>query len=95
MALFPDTVTTRGQKHLKEMMSVLPGSRAVLVPCIGRTDVEIFAPGDSADKEYGDLFRRAIKSGVEIIPCSFGFYRDKITWEGIKTFQESESINLN
>ena len=38
-ALFPDTVTTRGQKHLKEMIAELPSSRAVLIPCISRNDV--------------------------------------------------------
>ena len=89
-ALFPDTVTTRGQKHLKEMMAELPFSRAVLVPCISRNDAEVFAPGDSVDPEYGDLFRLALEKGVEIIPCSFDFHLDRITWEGIKPFDERE-----
>ncbi len=88
--LFPDTVTTRGQKHLKEMIAELPSSRAVLIPCISRNDVEVFAPGDSADPVYGDLFRLALKKGVEVIPCSFGFHLDRITWEGIKPFDEKE-----
>ncbi len=89
-ALFPDTVTTRGQKHLKEMIAELPSARAVLVPCISRNDVEVFAPGDSADPEYGDLFRLALNKGVEVIPCSFDFHLDRITWEGIKPFDERE-----
>ena len=89
-ALFPDTVTTRGQKHLKEMMAELPSSRAVLVPCISRNDVEVFAPGDSVDPEYGDLFRLALEKGVEVIPCSFDFHLDRITWEGIKPFDKRE-----
>ncbi len=81
-AFFPDTVTKRGQKHLVEMMNVLPTSRAVLVPCISRNDAKSFAPGDSADPKYGELFRLALKKGVEVIPCSFGYFLDKITWEG-------------
>ena len=89
-ALFPDTVTTRGQKHLKEMIAELPSSRAVLVPCISRNDVEVFSPGDSADPAYGDLFRLALKKGVEVIPCSFDFHLDRITWEGIRPFDERE-----
>ena len=56
LALFPDTVTTRGQKHLKELISVYPDSRAVLIPCISRSDMELFAPGEIADPEYGKLF---------------------------------------
>ena len=86
--LFPDTVTTRGQKHLKELMGVCSQSRSILVPCISRIDVEIFAPGDTADSMYGNLFREALQKGVEVIPCCFGFYRDHITWEGVKPFRK-------
>ena len=87
LALFPDTVTTRGQKHLRELMAICPRSRAVLIPCISRSDMTNFAPADSADKIYGDLFRKALNHGVEVIPCSFGFFNDHISWEGIKPFK--------
>ena len=87
LALFPDTVTTRGQKHLRELMSLNPFARAVLIPCISRNDLEIFAPGDSADSLYGRLFREALALGLEVIPCAFGFYIDHITWEGVKPFK--------
>jgi sugar fermentation stimulation protein A len=83
-ALFPDTVTERGQKHLVELMGVLPDARAVLVPCLSRPDVTEFAPGDSADPRYGELFRQAIKAGVEVLPCCFRFQADGIRWEGIR-----------
>ena len=86
-ALFPDSVTKRGQKHLKELISVLPESRSVLVPCLSRNDVDAFAPGDSADPHYGELFRMALRSGVEVIPCCFGFHSDQITWEGTRPFK--------
>ena len=81
-ALFPDTVTERGQKHLVELMGVLPDSRAVLVPCLSRPDVLDFAPGDRADPRYGALFREAVAAGVEILPCCFGFNANKISWQG-------------
>ncbi len=90
LALFPDTVTTRGQKHLMDLMRVCTHSRAALIPCISRSDMEIFAPCDLADPLYGKLFREAISKGVEVIPCSFGFFLDQITWEGIKPFQISQ-----
>ena len=91
LALFPDTVTERGQKHLKELIGVLPESRAVLVPCLSRHDVQAFAPGDSADPRYGELFRLALTAGVEVIPCCFGFHRDKITWEGLRPTKTTQS----
>ncbi len=84
VALFPDTITTRGQKHLRELMSVRGESRAVLIPCISRNDLKFFLPGDCADPLYGKLFRQALNEGVEVIPCCFGFYEDHITWEGIR-----------
>lgn len=84
LGLFPDTVTTRGQKHLEELIGVLQFSRAVLVPCLSRSDVKAFAPGDSADKRYGELFRKAIQMGVEVIPCCFAYQIDQITWEGTR-----------
>ena len=90
LALFPDTVTTRGQKHLKELMSICTNSRAVLIPCISRSDMEVFAPCDLADPLYGKLFREAISMGVEVFPCAFGFFQDHITWEGVKPFQISQ-----
>ncbi len=87
LALFPDTVTKRGQKHLRELMSLYPKSRSVLIPCISRSDLKIFAPGDTADNLYGKLFREALTKGLEVIPCSFGFFLDHITWEGVKPFK--------
>ena len=93
LALFPDTITKRGQKHLQELISICPSSRAVLIPCISRSDIEFFAPGDIADPLYGELFREALLNGLEVIPCSFGFFSDHITWEGIKPFKKSQEIN--
>lgn len=91
IAFFPDTITERGQKHLNELINVLPNSRSVLVPCISRSDVVAFSPGDSADPIYGNLFRKALKEGVEVIPCCFGFYSDCITWEGKRQVKINKS----
>ena len=87
LALFPDTVTERGQKHLEELMGVLPEARAVLLPCLSRADVTRFAPGDSADPRYGDLFRQALAAGVEVIPCRYGFSDTGVEWLGVVEVQ--------
>ena len=71
LALFPDTVTTRGQKHLRELMALMPSTRAVMLYLINRGDCTHFAPGDSADPVYGELLREAYASGLEVLPCKF------------------------
>ena len=83
LALFPDTVTERGQKHLRELMALLPAARAVLLPCLSRCDVQRFAPGDAADPTYGELFRQALAAGVEILPCRYSFDAEGVHWLGL------------
>ena len=84
VALFPDTVTKRGQKHLLELKELIPESKSVLVPCITRKDACFFAPGDDADPLYGSLFRESLSAGMITIPCSFEFHKDHVSWKGIK-----------
>jgi len=83
LALFPDTVTERGQKHLVELKALLPEARAVLVPCLSRGDVTRFAPGDSADPRYGELFRAGLDAGVEVLPCTYAFSEAAVSWLGL------------
>ena len=83
LALFPDTVTERGQKHLVELADLLPEARAVLVPCLSRADVDRFAPGDRADPRYGELFRTALDRGVEVVPCRYDFQATGVNWLGV------------
>ncbi len=67
-ALFPDAVTTRGQKHLLTLMDVKKqGMRAVMLYIVQRSDVEIFAPAKKIDPEYAKTLKMAVKYGVEII----------------------------
>jgi sugar fermentation stimulation protein A len=68
---------------------VLPDARAVLVPCLSRADVQRFAPGDSADPRYGELFRQALDAGVEVLPCRYGFSASGVDWQGLATVQRS------
>ena len=84
VALFPDTETKRGQKHLIELKGLIPESKSVLIPCITRKDVDYFAPGDEADPLYGKLFRESISAGMLLLPCCFEFHSDYVAWNGFK-----------
>lgn len=65
---FPDAVTTRGQKHLRELMAqVVLGDRAVLLFVVNHTGIETVRPADHIDKHYGQLLRQACDAGVEVL----------------------------
>ncbi|MGK7891816.1 MAG: DNA/RNA nuclease SfsA [Leptolyngbyaceae cyanobacterium] len=82
-ALFPDTVTTRGQKHLHELMAIVPDARAVMLYFINRGDCLRFSPGDDTDPTYGQLLRQAIAQGVEVLPCRFSISPTEIRYLGL------------
>ncbi len=65
-ACFPDAVTTRGQKHLRELMrAVEQGWRSVIFFLVQRGEATSFSPADHIDPEYGRLLRLAVSGGVE------------------------------
>jgi len=67
-ALFPDAVTTRGRKHLRELAAqVQAGERGVLVFVVQRSDAHEVAPADAIDPAYGQELRRAASAGVELL----------------------------
>ena len=70
VALFPDAVSTRATKHLRELVGMVrAGHRAVLVFCVQRDDVEQVQPADAIDPAYGVALRSALAAGVEVLAC--------------------------
>nr|WP_318382918.1 DNA/RNA nuclease SfsA [uncultured Enterobacter sp.] len=65
---FPDAVTLRGQKHLRELMSVVAaGDRAVLLFAVLHSAIEGFSPARHIDAKYAQLLKEAQRQGVEIL----------------------------
>jgi sugar fermentation stimulation protein A len=68
LALFPDAPTTRGRKHLADLMAcVAVGHRAALIFCVQRADAEAVAPARGIDPEYADMMIHAQTAGVELM----------------------------
>lgn len=66
-ALFPDAVTTRGQKHLQELMSLTQqGFSTEILFVVQRTDCVQFRPCAEIDPKYSKLLREAQKAGVQL-----------------------------
>ena len=80
VALFPDAVTARGLKHLRELTArVAAGDRAVMLYVVQRANAESFAPADEIDPAYAAGLREATAAGVEAL-C----YRADVTTEEIR-----------
>lgn len=66
-ALFPDAVSTRGQKHLVELTELVQkGFRAGIFFLVQREDVNKFYPAKHIDAEYYELLKTAKSNGVDI-----------------------------
>lgn len=77
---FPDAVTPRGLKHLKELqMEVRAGNRACMFYLVQRMDAKEFRPATHIDPEYGKELEKAVKNGVKIM-----VYDVVLDLEGIK-----------
>lgn len=75
IALFPDSVSERGAKHLRELMRLkASGERPVQFYCVQREDVTEVRPADAIDPEYGRTLREALAAGVEVFA-----YRARVT----------------
>ncbi len=67
VGLFPDAVTTRGQRHLRELAALRrAGLRAMVIFCVAHTGVTEVRPADAIDPRFGELLREAAAAGVEL-----------------------------
>ncbi len=77
---FPDAVTLRGQKHLRELISVVAsGKRAVLLFAVLHSAIERFSPARHIDPKYAQLLDEAQKQGVEVFAYKAELSADNIT----------------
>lgn len=68
IALFPDAVSERASRHLRELMAkVRTGHRAALCFCVQRDDMTEVRPADAIDPIYGRTLREAAANGVQIL----------------------------
>lgn len=65
---FPDAVTERGQKHLRELAKIAKnGERAVLLFAVLHSGIEDVAPARHIDARYAELLAQAQADGVEVL----------------------------
>lgn len=83
LAQFPDAVTTRGQKHLEELLTLVQaGHRGIIFFCVQREDGAAFSPARHIDPVYADILARVVAEGVEVMA-----YRALVTPSEIRITQ--------
>ncbi len=76
---FPDAITTRGTKHLHELIDMKKeGHRAVMLYIAQRMDSDVFRIAHEIDKTYYETLKLAINEGVEVL-----VYQNKINLDAI------------
>lgn len=77
---FPDAVSERGAKHLRELQLMASrGNRAVLLFCVQHTGIKEVRPADHIDSHYGELLREVCAAGVEVLA-----YKVRVASNGFK-----------
>ena len=81
---FPDAVSERGAKHLRELRAVADsGCRAVLFFCVQHTGVQEVRPADHIDPGYGQLLREVAGAGVEVMA-----WKVRVTPSGLRLWRQ-------
>ena len=71
---FPDAVTTRGQKHLRELMDmVAQGHKAVLLFAVLHSGIDAISVAIHVDPTYAKLLEEAQRVGVDILAYKADF----------------------
>jgi len=79
IAEFPDAITERGSKHLKELSKIKDKkTRAIMLYLIQRDDCKYFQIAKEIDEKYNSNLKKAIESGVEVLCYNCKFKNNKI-----------------
>lgn len=71
LAEFPDSVTSRGAKHMAELAKMAEaGDRAIVLFLVQRTDCDRMVPAADIDSKYAKALGDAVAAGVEVIALS-------------------------
>ncbi len=82
VGVFPDAVTVRGRKHLRELIGVVEeGNRAVLLFNVAHTGIKRIAPAWDIDFKYSSTLQQAMELGVEVLAYGATILPDSISLE--------------
>ena len=89
IAEFPDAITSRGTKHLKELSAAKKkGYKSYILYLIQREDCKSFKIADDIDQEYKIAFNEALKNGVKVLCYDCKLSDEKILLNNQISYEE-------
>jgi len=86
---FPDSISERGQKHLRELMSVIDqGHQAVLFFCIQHSGIHKMKAAQHIDVKYAELLKKAVEKGVLVLA-----YTCELNPDGIEISKQAKFVH--
>jgi sugar fermentation stimulation protein A len=77
VAAFPDAVTARGTRHLRELeLMVQQGHRGIILFCVQREDIKQVRAAAEIDPLYAQTLAQVKKNGVEVLAYGVRFSSD-------------------
>ncbi len=65
---FPDAVSVRGSKHLRDLLELVSqGYRGIILYALNRPEGSCFCPAEEVDPDYARLLRDVVAQGVEVM----------------------------
>lgn len=84
VAIFPDSPTERGQRHLQTLMRLVEqGNQAMVLYVVQRPDVYSFSLESSFDCRYAEIAEKAHRAGVQFLACSLLLTLQSVAYEKI------------
>jgi sugar fermentation stimulation protein A len=78
---FPDAPTTRGKRHLDELIKARSeGHEAAILIIVLRPEAECFTANGIIDPDFARTFEKAIEAGVNVFPLQFSFEDNTVVY---------------
>lgn len=82
-ALFPDAKTSRGTKHIEELVQLMEqGHTCEMVYVINRENLTSFQIAHEIDPDYNEALNKALDKGLKVTALPVVFTKDEVKIEG-------------
>ncbi|AKH21984.1 DNA/RNA nuclease SfsA [Sedimenticola thiotaurini] len=96
LGTFPDAVTSRGRKHLRELMAVVEsGERSVLFFNVAHSGVQRVEPAWDIDPAYAETLVEAVEAGVEVLAYGVQFSPGQLNLSRPLAFELGSRVGTN